>query len=95
MSISTTVKLPPSLKKRIGPLAKAAGKSDHAWMVDALSAQVGREELRQSFIADAVESEAAVADGEPVYAAEDVHAYFRAKIAGKKPRKPGPRKRSR
>ncbi len=55
MSISTTVKLPLSLKKRIGPVAKAAGKSDHAWMVDALAAQVEREELRQSFIAGAVE----------------------------------------
>lgn len=95
MSISTTVKLPPSLKKRISPLAKAAGKSDHAWMVDALAAQIEREEVRQSFIAGAIESDAAVAEGEPVYAADDVHAYFRAKIAGQKPRKPTPHKRSR
>ena len=57
MSVATTVKLPPKLKKRISPLAKAAGKSDHAWMVDALAHQVEREELRQVFVAEAVESQ--------------------------------------
>ena len=95
MSIPTTVKLPPKLKKRISPLAKAAGKSDHAWMVDALAAQVEREELRQSFVAEAIASQAAVAEGEPVYSADDVFAYLRAKVAGEKPRKPTPHKRSR
>jgi predicted transcriptional regulator len=95
MSVATTVKLPPKLKKRIAPLARAAGKSDHAWMVDALASQVEREEQRQSFIAAAVESQTAVAEGEPVYAAEDVFAYLRAKVAGQKSRKPTPRKRAR
>jgi predicted transcriptional regulator len=91
MSVPTTVKLPPRLKKRIAPLAKAAGKTSHAWMVDALSSQVEREELRVSFLAEAIESQAAVAVGAPVYAAEDVFAYLRAKVAGKKPKRPRPR----
>ena len=93
MSDATTVKLPPRLKKRIAPLAKAAGKSAHAWMVDTLSSEVEREELRRSFVAEAIESVIAVAEGEPVYAAEDVFAYMRAKAAGKKPKKPTPHKR--
>ena len=95
MSIATTVKLPPGLKKRITPLARAAGKSDHAWMVEALASQVEREERRRSFVNEAIQSQAAVADGEPVYAAEDVFAYLRAKVAGGKPRKPHPVKRTR
>ena len=37
---TTTLKLPESLKKRIAPLAQAAGKTPHAWMIDALQAQV-------------------------------------------------------
>jgi predicted transcriptional regulator len=93
MSVATTVKLPPRLKKRIAPLAKAAGKSAHAWMVDALASEVEREELHRSFVADALESRAAVAAGGPVYAAEDVFAYLSAKIAGKKARRPAPRTR--
>jgi predicted transcriptional regulator len=93
MSISTTVKLPPGLKKRITPLAKAAGKSDHAWMVEALASQVEREELRRSFINEAIESQSAVAEGEPVYDADDVIEHFRAKLAGRKPRKLQPAKR--
>ena len=95
MSVATTVKLPPKLKKRISPLAKAAGKSDHAWMVDALASQVEREECRQAFVAEAIVSRSAVAEGEPVYAAKDVFASLRAKVAGKKVRRPSPRKRTR
>lgn len=93
MSVETTVKLPPRLKKRIAPLAKAAGKSAHAWMVDALAAQVEREELQRTFVAEAIESKLAVAEGEPVYAAEDVFAYLRDKIAGRKTKRPHPHKR--
>lgn len=95
MTVATTVKLPPKLKKRIAPLARAAGKSPHAWMVDALASQVDREELHQSFVAEAIESQAAVAKGEPVYAADDVFAYLRAKVAGRKPKKPTPHQRPR
>lgn len=38
MPIATTVKLPERLRARIAPLAESAGKSMHAWMVDALAA---------------------------------------------------------
>jgi predicted transcriptional regulator len=93
MSVATTVKLPPKLKKRITPLAKAAGKSTHAWMVDALASEVEREELRRSFVAEALESQAEVAAGGPVYASADVFAYLSAKSAGKKPKRPAPRTR--
>lgn len=95
MTIATTVKLPPKLKKRIAPLAKAAGKSSHAWMVDALGTQVDQEERRTTFIADAVESQRAVAAGEPVYPSQEVFAYLRGKVAGRKLKRPVGRKRVR
>ena len=53
MPVSTTLKLPEDLKKRLGPLAKSAGKTPHAWMIDALETQVTVAEKRRAFINDA------------------------------------------
>ena len=58
MIATTTLKLPAPLKARIAPLAEAAGKTPHAWMVDALEAQVALAEMREAFIADAEASAA-------------------------------------
>ena len=44
MSATTTLKLPEALKKRIAPLAQAAGKTSHAWMVEAMEAQASAAE---------------------------------------------------
>jgi len=47
MSASTTLKLPEKLKRRITTLAKAAGKTPHAFMVDALETQAALAERRR------------------------------------------------
>lgn len=88
MSSTTTPKLPPDLKSRIAPLAAAAGKTPHAWMLDALQAQVALADLRQSFIDEARDSAVAVDAGGPVFAMEDVAAYLRGRIAGEPTPKP-------
>ena len=54
MASSTTLKLPEELKERIAPLAKDAGKSAHAWMVEALQERAALAEKRKSFVADAL-----------------------------------------
>ncbi|MET0681541.1 MAG: CopG family transcriptional regulator [Burkholderiales bacterium] len=95
MTATTTLKLPDPLKARIGPLAEAAGKTPHAWMVDALEAQVALAEMRQAFIAEAEASAAEVDAGGPLYAAEDVHAYIVARAAGKAAPRPKPVRRAR
>jgi predicted transcriptional regulator len=82
------LKLTDDLKTRIGPLAEAAGKTAHAWMVEALEAQVALAEMREAFIADAQASAAEVDAGGPLYAAEDVHAYIVARAAGIATRRP-------
>jgi len=84
MSVATTVKLPASLKKRIGSLARASEKTPHAWMVEALASQVDREELHGAFVADALASQREVAQGEPVFAGEEVFAAVRARLRGRK-----------
>lgn len=90
MTTSTTLKLPDELKARIAPLAKAAGKTPHAWMVEALEAQAGLAEMRRSFIKEALASAAEVDAGGPLYTMEDVHAYIRARAAGQAAKRPKP-----
>ena len=95
MPSTTTLKLPEPLKARIAPLAEAAGKTPHAWMIDALETQAALAEMREAFIAEAEASAAAVDAGGPLYAAEDVHAYIMARAIGKAARRPRPMQRAR
>ena len=90
MPSPTTLKLPDELKQRIAPLAEAAGKTVHAWMVDALASQAALAEMRASFVADALAAAREVDDGGPLFAAEDVHAYIVARAAGKRAPRPRP-----
>ena len=71
----TSLKLPAELKARIAPLAEAAGKTPHAWMVEAIEHQAALAELRESFLAEAQDAARAIDEGGPLYAAEDVRAY--------------------
>lgn len=89
MGIATTIRLPPGLKKRIESLAKASGRSAQQWIVDTLT----REEQRQSFTSEAKQALEGVARGEPVWDAEEVFAYARAKVAGRKAKRPRPLQR--
>jgi predicted transcriptional regulator len=85
---ATTIKLPDDLKQRIAPLAEAAGKTAHAWMVEALERQAAMAEAREAFLRDAEASAAEVDTGGPLYAAEDVAAYLLSRAAGKAAARP-------
>ena len=84
MTTPTTLKLPDELKERIAPLADAAGKTPHAWMVEALERQADLAEAREAFIQDAEASAAEVDAGGALYAAEDVASYLFARATGKR-----------
>jgi len=92
MAATTTLKLPDSLKKRIAPLADAAGKTPHAWMVEALEAQADQAEKRKALYAEAGSRLAEFARTGTAYRAADVHRYFGALVAGRKVKKPKPLK---
>ena len=95
MTIPTTIKLTEALKERITPLAEAAGKTAHAWMVEALERQAAMAEARESFLNDAEASAAEVDAGGALYATEDVATYLLARVAGKRsPARPRPIARS-
>ena len=85
---ATSLKIPEELKRRIERLAGAANKTPHAFMVDVLSQEANRAELRERFAEDAAISEMeAMESGKavPVAAAFD---YLEARAAGKSVRRP-------
>lgn len=90
MAVTTTLKLPEDLKDRIAPLAAAQGKSPHAWMVDALQAQVALADMRATFVADALAAAEQIDQGGALYAGEEVAAYLRGRLAGERPSRPSP-----
>jgi predicted transcriptional regulator len=92
MPSSTTLKLPDSLKSRIAELARAAGKSPHAFMVDALSAQAELAERRAEFLASAQAAERDVGQYGLVFDADEVLSYMDAKLSGRKTVAPKARK---
>jgi predicted transcriptional regulator len=83
MAVTTTLKLPEELKARIAPLAEAEGKSPHAWMIEALEEHVTKSEAYAAFVAEALEADHEMTETGLGYEADDVHAYFRAKTAGR------------
>jgi predicted transcriptional regulator len=88
MPSSTTLKLSEKLKTRIITLAKAAGKTPHAFMVEALETQAALAERRREFVAVARAAEQEVAKYGLVYDSDEVFAYIKDKLAGKKPKRP-------
>ena len=90
MAATMTLKLPENLKKRIAPLAESAGKTLHAWTVEALDVQASLAEKRMAFIADALASRKEVERTGKVYRFEDVHRYIRARVQGKRVERPKP-----
>jgi predicted transcriptional regulator len=84
MPSSTTLKLPESLKSRIAELARAAGQSPHAFMVEAISAQTALAERRAEFLASAQAAEQDIGQYGLVYDADEVLSYMDAKLCGRK-----------
>ena len=92
MSSSTTLKLPAELKDRVAEAAEAAGRSPHAFMVEAIEAQTRLAERRREFVASALEAEREVAQSGLVYDGDEVLSYLQSKLSGQPVRRPRRRK---
>lgn len=90
MTVSTSIKLPDALKKRIQRLAEASGRSAHGIMLSALEREVEREERLYTFVQEAIQSDADIDAGANVYRAEDVHAWMKRLAKGDSAKKPAP-----
>jgi len=90
LSATTTLKLPEELKTRIATAAKAAGKSSHAFMIDALAAQTALAERRAEFLDCARAAEQEVAEYGLVYDADEVFSYLQARLGNNRAKRPKP-----
>lgn len=85
---TTSLKLPEELKQRAVSAAQRQGVSPHAFMLNAIAQAATAAECRASFLADAQAAREHLLQTGKGYAADEVHAYLQARIAGKKPAKP-------
>ena len=88
MSATTSLKLPDDLKARVASLAAQTGKSAHAYMLGAIERETTLDEKRQAFVEEALAAERDMARSGLAYDAHDMHAYWNAKLSGKKAPKP-------
>jgi predicted transcriptional regulator len=77
---TTSLKISDALKQDIQNFAALDSVSSHAFMVSALESEVRRRRLRAEFLADAEAAAAEIDAGGPVYAAEDVRQWVKARI---------------
>jgi predicted transcriptional regulator len=92
MTATTPLKLPDDLKARIATAADLAGKSPHAFMMEALRAQTELAEMRQHFVADALLAREEVAQYGLVYDSDEVFSYVKARLEGEPAERPAPHK---
>lgn len=89
---TTTLKLPEALKDRVVTAAAAAGKSPHAFMVEAIERQTELAERRRAFIDSALTAEQEVAEYGVVHDGDEVLSYLKARLEGKQVARPRKRK---
>ena len=85
---TTSLKLPAATKQRAIMAAQKQGISTHAFMVSAIEQAATTAETRAQFVAEAAAARTAMLKSGKGYAAGEVHAYVRGRLAGKKLAKP-------
>lgn len=85
---TTSLKLPEDLKKRVTNAAHDLGVSPHAFMISAIEQAATATEQRVRFIAEANKARDELIETGNGLNADDVHAFLKAKISGKKVAKP-------
>lgn len=77
MAATTTIRLPPKLRARLGSLAKQTGRSAHSLIVEAVERHTNYEEQMRSLVKEALAADAEIEKAGEVYRAEDVHAWMK------------------
>lgn len=85
---TTSLKLPDELKQRAAHAAQELGVSPHAFMVAAIEQATTAAEQRARLVADARAARGEMLETGKGFAADEVHAYLKAKVAGKQATKP-------
>ena len=86
--MATSIKLPEDLKKRVARVVRDTGQSAHAFMVEAIRQETERAEKRREFHANAYAARAEFQRSGAGYALAEIKAHYRAKLQGRRSRKP-------
>jgi len=90
MAETTTIRLPPKLRARLGALAKQTGRSTHSLIVEAVERHTEYEEQMRGLVKDALAADRDIEKTGEVYRAEDVHAWMQRLAVGEPAPKPSP-----
>jgi predicted transcriptional regulator len=93
MAATTTIRLPPKLRARLGVLAKQSGRSTHSLIVEAVERHADYEEQMRSLVKEALAADADIEKTGEVYRAEDVHVWMSRLAAGGTVARPKPWRR--
>ena len=77
MAATTTIRLPPKLRARLGSLAKQTGRSAHSLIVEAVERHASYEEQMRSLVKDALAADSEIDKTGEVYRPDDVHAWMK------------------
>lgn len=89
---TTTIRIEDDLKARIAAVAELAGKTTHAFILDAIAQTVEQVELDQAFHAIAGQRWSKIVATGKTVPWEETKAYLTARARGERPRKPAARK---
>jgi predicted DNA-binding protein len=90
-TVATSLKLPGDLKARVEAASEAAGKTSHAFMVEAIEHETERAERYDAFVDEALRADREMKRTGLHYASDDVFRYMTARAEGQSPRRPKPR----
>lgn len=86
--MATSIKLSEDLKDRVARVVKGTDQSAHSFMVEAIRLETERAEKRRGFLADGYAAHVEFQRSGMGYALAEVKAHYRAKLQGKRTRKP-------
>jgi predicted transcriptional regulator len=90
MAATTTIRLPPKLRARIGSLARQTGRSAHSLIIDAVERHADYEERMRSLVKEALTADADIEKTGEVYRADDVHAWTKRLAVNDSAQRPKP-----
>jgi predicted transcriptional regulator len=85
---ATSLKLSEDLKRRIERLAENAHKSPHAFMIEALTREAERAELRERFASDGAQAEKEALTTGKAFDLAATFDYLEARVSRRKARRP-------
>jgi predicted transcriptional regulator len=90
MSETTTIRVPPKLRARLGVIAKQTDRSVHSIILEAIERHTAYEEQMRSLVKEALAADAEIDRTAAVYRAEDVNAWMQRLAKGAGDERPKP-----